>query len=267
MDRKLEEKVRQCHQCQVMRYSSPRVPLHPWEWPQWLIACVHIDYAGPFLGKMFLILKDSHSEWIDVAALGSATSTVTIEKLRTMFATYRLPKILVSDNGTAFTSREFQVFLKQNGIRHICTAPYHPATNGQAERVVQVSKEGKKEFFRHMERRIARFLFHYWTTPHTTTGVTLAQLMMGRELRSDLSQLQLDIAAQVVRNQQRQKVGHNHETKEREMKERDLVMVRDFHTGKTWLAGTLRQSRGPISIKAELEDGHILRRHLDHIRL
>ena len=133
-----------------MRHSSPRVPLHPWEWPQRPMARVHIDYARPFLGKMFLILTNAHSKWIDVAVVGSATSTVTIEKLRTMFATYGLPEILVSDNGTAFTSLEFQVFLKQNGILHICTAPYHPATNRQVERAVQVFKEGmKRNSFRH----------------------------------------------------------------------------------------------------------------------
>ena len=51
------------------------------------------------------------------------------------------------------------------------------------------------------------------------------------------------------------------------MKEGDLVMVRDFHTKKTWLAGTLRQSQGPLSFNVELEDGRILRRHVDHIRL
>ena len=196
MDRELEEKVRQCHQCQATKHSSPRVPLHLWEWPQRPMARVHIDYAGPFLGKMFLILTDAHSKWIDVVVVSSARSTVTIEKLRTMFATYGLPETLASDNGAAFTSLEFQVLLKQNGIHHICTAPYHPATNGQVERAVQTFKEGmKRNSSGTLETRIARFLFHYRTTPHTTTGVTPAWLMMGRELRSHLSQLQPDVTA------------------------------------------------------------------------
>ena len=93
------------------------------------MAHVKEDYAEPFLGKMFLILADAYSQWIDVAVLRSATSTATIEKLRTMFATYGILETLVS-------STEFPVFLKQNGICHICTAPYHPATNGLAEKAV-----------------------------------------------------------------------------------------------------------------------------------
>jgi len=43
---------------------------------------------------------------------------------------------LVSDNGSQFTSEKFQQFLKRNRIKHITSAPYHPATNGLVERGV-----------------------------------------------------------------------------------------------------------------------------------
>ena len=51
----------------------------------------------------------------------------------------------MSDNGTAFTSVEFQTFMKRNGIRHVCCAPYHPSSNGQAGRAVQTFKEAMKK--------------------------------------------------------------------------------------------------------------------------
>ncbi|KAK3508286.1 hypothetical protein QTP70_019513, partial [Hemibagrus guttatus] len=47
----------------------------------------------------------------------------------------------ISDNGAAFTSAKFQKFARLNGIRHITTAPYHPSSNGQAECMVQTTKE------------------------------------------------------------------------------------------------------------------------------
>ena len=56
--------------------------------------------------------------------------------LRQVFAVHGLPEVLVSDNGTAFTSAEFQNFVQRNVFRHITSAPYHPATNGLAERAV-----------------------------------------------------------------------------------------------------------------------------------
>ena len=44
------------------------------------------------------------------------------------------------NKGTQFTSQEFEEFLKLNGIQHYRSAPYHPATYGEAERVVQTFK-------------------------------------------------------------------------------------------------------------------------------
>ena len=68
---------------------------------------MHADYAGPFLGHMFLILIDAHSKWMEVHMTKSSTSLATIEKMRSTFATLGLPEQLVTDNGTSFTSEEF----------------------------------------------------------------------------------------------------------------------------------------------------------------
>ena len=138
MDRKLEDTVKQCDVCQRSRHLPP---VAPWKWPQRPWVRLHADYAGPFLGKMFLILVDAHSKWMEVKSVSAATSTQTIEHLRNIFATHGLPEMLVIDNGSVFTSSEFQDFTKRNGIRHVTSAPYHPASNGLAERVVQTFKE------------------------------------------------------------------------------------------------------------------------------
>jgi transposase InsO family protein len=49
-------------------------------------------------------------------------------------------KTIVSDNGSKFSSDEFATFMKCNGIKHFKSAPYHPATNGLAERFIQTFK-------------------------------------------------------------------------------------------------------------------------------
>ena len=106
MDTDLEAKVRSCHTCQMYRNDPSQVVLHPWEWPKKPWTRLHADYAGPFLGKMFLIIIDAYSKWMEVHITNSATSTITIDKLRNTFATFGLPEILVTDNGTNFTSKE-----------------------------------------------------------------------------------------------------------------------------------------------------------------
>ena len=133
MDARLEENVKSCATCQSHQSKPPCSPLHPWEWPGRPWSRVHVDYAGPFMGKMFLLIIDAHSKWMDIHCVNSATSSMTIEKLRTTFASHGLPEIVVTDNGPNFMSSEFKSFLQKNGIRHITSAPYHPLSNGLEE--------------------------------------------------------------------------------------------------------------------------------------
>ena len=85
---------------------------------------LHIDYAGPFLEKMFLVTIDTYSKWLDVQAVNTATSKVTIEHLRTLFATHGIPEVVVPDNGTIFTSTESSQFMTKNGICHVKITPH-----------------------------------------------------------------------------------------------------------------------------------------------
>jgi len=82
---------------------------------------------------------------MDAKVTSAATSYNTIEHLQTLFAAHGLPAVIVSDNGTTFTSAEFAEFTKKNGIRHIKVFPYHLSSNGLAERAVKTFKEGMKK--------------------------------------------------------------------------------------------------------------------------
>ena len=180
IDQDMESKVKSCRQCQHNQFSPAHAPLHPWEWPQRPWTRIHIDHAGPFLGQMFLVIIDVHSKWLEVEIVPSTSSLCTIKKLRSIFATHGIPEVIVSDNGSGFTSSEFREFVSRNGIRHLTTAPYHPSSNGLAERAVQVLKEGLKQCTTgDIETRLGRVLFHYLTTPHSTTGTSPTALLMG----------------------------------------------------------------------------------------
>ena len=82
--------------------------------------------------------------------------------------------MIVTDNGTAFSSNEFQEFTTRNGIRHTKTAPYHP---GLAERGVQTFNEGLKKMTEGLvETKLARFLIQHKLTPHSTTSRAIIRL-------------------------------------------------------------------------------------------
>ena len=93
---------------------------------------------------MFFIVVDAHSKWPEVIQMSTTTSQSTMEVLRSLFSYYGLPEQIVLDNGAQFTSDEFAHFMKVNGIKHIRSAPYHPASNGLAERFVQTFKRAMK---------------------------------------------------------------------------------------------------------------------------
>jgi len=113
-DAQIEKKVKECPECQVNQKSLALAPLHPWESPSHPWTRLHIDFSGPLEGRMFLIVVDSHSKWLDAIPVSNANSVSTIRELRKLFATHGIPEIVVSDNGTAFTSVEFSEFVKRN---------------------------------------------------------------------------------------------------------------------------------------------------------
>ena len=96
------------------------------------------------MDQMFLIVMDAHSKWPEVFTVKQATSVQTVDMLRTLISRTGLPQQLVSDNASIFTGEEFQSFIRKNGVKHITSAPQHPATNGLAELFVQSFKQSMK---------------------------------------------------------------------------------------------------------------------------
>ena len=252
--------MKTCAECQENQRLPAKAPMHPWEWPDRPWARIHIDYAGPVRGKMILVIVDSHSKWIEAQVVNAATSQATIEKLHLVFSTHGLPEVIVSDNGTSFTSEEFAGFIHSNGIRHLTSAPYHPASNGLAERAVQILKNALKKDPGgvSLESQIARFLFHYRITPHSTTGIAPAELLMGRRSRSRLDRLYPNIADRVRKRQFDQKRGHDQHCQQRQLSAGQIVWVRNHATGQTWLPGIIFEVLSHQKFRISLTDGRVV---------
>ena len=202
MDADIEGMVRGCENCQAVQSMPPLAPLHPWKWPTRPWSRLHLDFASPFQGKMLLVLVDAHSKWLEVFITSSATSEVVIEELRTCFARFGLPELTVMDNGPCFKSEEFESFLRKNGIRRVTSAPYHPASNGLAERGVKIVKRGlRKVIAGTLKARLATVLCTYRMTPQTTTGVSPSELLMGKRLRTRLDLLMPSTVSHVENKQ------------------------------------------------------------------
>ena len=133
----------------------------------------------------------------------STTADATVEVLRALFSRYGLPLELFSDNAPQFVAGEFQTLLKINCIKHTLGPPYHPSSNGLAERHVQTFKRmyqacPEKGSLPH---KMPNVLFRYRSTPHSTTDKTPAQLFLKREPRTYLFLVKPSLQRKVEKKQ------------------------------------------------------------------
>ena len=185
-----------------------------------------------------------------------------------IFSTHGIPKKLVSDNGSVFTSQEFTNFVKSNGIDHIKTAPYHPSSNGLAERAVQVLKKGLSLAKQGtLSYRLTQVLFSYRITPHSMTGISPAELLMGRKLQSRLDLLHPNLEQTVHKKQWQQKQFYKGNRNSMiDLYNGVRVYVRNYNRGRPWVAGVVQSKNRPPSYTIKLDDGRVVKQHLDQIR-
>jgi hypothetical protein len=109
-----------------------------------------------------------------------------------IFRIHGLPQSIRTDNGPPFAPKEFESFLQHLGIEHKKCISYWPQSNGEVERCNRtILKAIRIANLEGTSWKIApeNFLFQYRTTPHSTTGLSPAKLLMGRTLRDKLPRL------------------------------------------------------------------------------
>ncbi|XP_026685951.1 uncharacterized protein K02A2.6-like [Diaphorina citri] len=168
--------------------EPPKETSHPWEMSSQPWERIHIDFAGPESGWYYFIVVDSFTKWVEVIPTKTTTADWCIRQLRNLFCTFGIPTMLVSDNGSQFKSSVFESFLVSNGVCHRTSAPYHPATNGQAERFVQTIKKSLKcmqDERGDINLKLNRLLMQLRKVPNDN-GDSSYTLMFGRNIRTRL---------------------------------------------------------------------------------
>ncbi|XP_037504904.1 uncharacterized protein K02A2.6-like [Rhipicephalus sanguineus] len=258
-DKVIEETVRQCRECLSTQKSPPKAPIPSWDRPKTPWHTVHVDFAGPLLGRTYLVVVDAHTKWVEVRHVTQATSAVVIDVLRSIFATFGIPRKVVSDNGKAFISNEIRQFYTANGIQGTTSPAYHPATNGQAERyVAELKRALLRDTDKSIQCRLARFLYRQHTTIHTATGMSPARAMFGRELLCPLDLLKRETDIPIPESQETL-------TKSRRFAVGDKVLIRQFLKKPDWIEGEILRHVGPRSWLVKSNHGKV-RRHLNHMR-
>ncbi|KAG7310777.1 hypothetical protein JYU34_003593 [Plutella xylostella] len=270
IDEAIAETCARCAVCAAVADAPPAHAPRAWPWPDRPWTRLHLDFMGPIAGHTYLVLVDSCTKWIEVIKMVSTSAKQVIIKLREIFATFGLPKQVVSDNGPPFTSMEFKDFLSSNGITQTFSAPYHPASNGLAENAVRTCKKViKKALLEKVDPEIAlcRFLLLYRNTEHCTTGESPAQLLQGRTLRTRLDKLKPDREQHVQAAQQRQLAAAG--GGRRAVAPGQAVWCRDYRAtqGTRWSPGVVVDRLGTTDYNVRLVDGTVIHRHIDQLKI
>jgi len=171
--------------------SEPsKATVHPWMLPEKPWSRLHIDHAINFLGYNWPVVTDAYTKYPCIHATQSVSAKSTSKALARYFAHFGFPHTVVTDCAVTFKSDEFQEFRKENGIAHLTGAPYHPATNGAAEHLVQTFKQALKKSTKAAKDGLQDFLRNFRRTP-LSTGYSPSELLNGRQIRTKIDMILL----------------------------------------------------------------------------
>lgn len=276
IDQEIENEIKGCRACRLCQQNPSRNILIPWEICRKPWERIHVDFLGPIEGKMYFIVLDAFSKWVEVFAMSSTNSFNTIAVLRQLFARFGLPDMLVSDNGTQLVSDEFKFFLKMNGIIHKTSTPGHPATNGAAENAVKSFKSAMSKAITNarlkndkieMNTFVQRYLFDYRISKHCATEESPAKLMYGRELKSRFDLLKPNCAEKTAIESNYRKIENFAGKRDAQFEMGENVVVRDYKNPNksTWEEAKIKEQLGQRTYLCTTRNGLEWRRHVDQI--
>ena len=189
--RDVAKHCRCCPECQKAQnrreQPAPLVPLPVMAEP---FARIAMDIVGPLPRsksghKYILVICDYATRYPEAVPLRSCEAEKIAEELIKLFSRMGIPKEILTDQGSNFTSKLLAELYNMLQVRAIRTTPYHPQTDGLVERFNQtlkamlrrmVNKEGKD-----WDRLLPFLLFAYREVPQASTGFSPFELLFGEK--------------------------------------------------------------------------------------
>ncbi len=191
-----------CTQCKTCQAYKPRISKLsgllqsiPVVEPGYMLG---VDLMGPFprssrSNEFLLVFVDYCSKWVELFALRSAkTHLITNILTKEMFTRWGAPAYLVSDRGPQFTAQLLNDTCKRWGVVQKLSTAYHPQTN-LTERINRTLKTMISSYVRDNHRDwdkwIPEFRYAINSAWQESTGLTPAEIALGRKLKGPLERL------------------------------------------------------------------------------
>jgi len=274
IDEDIEATCRHCIPCGEHQNRPAKPAIHPWMLLEKPWSRLHLDHAINFIGTNWLLLTDSYSKYPCIHPAQSVSAQAPIDLLEQDFAHFGYPHTLVTDNTSAFMSVEFQTWCKERGIVHLTGAPYHPATNVAAERLVQTFKQALKKSSLSPRKALQEFLMQFRRTPNSS-GYSPSELLNLHQIRTKTDTLLPSPAHEAQGKQAR-------EATKSQRKEIISKVVRSYNVGDPvyalyfgpkrdkegrWVPAIIIKRKGSRSFNVRVQrKGSTWRRHLEQLQ-
>ncbi|MCG8044622.1 MAG: RNase H-like domain-containing protein [Candidatus Thiodiazotropha endolucinida] len=169
------------------------IPIPPMSEP---FSRVAIDIVGPLTrtkrgNRYILTLCDYSTKFPEAIPLKSIDTETVAEALLGIFSRLGIPKEILSDQGSNFTSALMKELCKLLGVKKLQSTPYHPEANGLVERFNGTLKRMLTCFVQDEQSEwdvlLPYLLFAYREVPQDTTGFSPFELLYGRHIRGPLT--------------------------------------------------------------------------------
>uniref|UniRef100_A0A2N9EZ43 Uncharacterized protein n=1 Tax=Fagus sylvatica TaxID=28930 RepID=A0A2N9EZ43_FAGSY len=192
MQKDAAQYVKKCDKCQRFAPSihQPAASFNPivspWPFSQWGLDIVGPLPRAPGNRQWLIVATDYFTKWVEAEPLVHITDADSKRFVwKNIITRFGIPRVLVSDNGSQFTSGPFREFCEQYGIRNHFSTPAYPQANGQAESSNKTLLDGIKKRLEKAKGRwveeLPNILWTYRTTPRCSTGETPFSLTYGVE--------------------------------------------------------------------------------------
>lgn len=150
----------------------------------------HLDHVGPMESthkqyNHILVVVDAFTKFVWLYPTKSTGTNEVIDKLCKQSSVFGNPQRVITDRGTAFTSKQFDEYCKTQGIQHLLIATGVPRGNGQVERMhriivpmlAKLCVESPGNWYKHVDR--------VQTTKNNTRSTDIApfKLLTGVDMR------------------------------------------------------------------------------------
>ena len=144
--------------------------------------------------RFILTIMDDATRYPEAFALKNVDAETIANTLVELFSRVGVPRVILTDQGTNFTSKMIEELYRVMGIKGITTSPYHPQANGKVERFNATLKAVLKKLCSSNEEAwdelLPYALFAYREVPHEETGFSPFEMLYGWPVRGPLQILE-----------------------------------------------------------------------------